>query len=347
MPIAHIHRSLDYNRGGVLYPVKDSRWILRNAQARVSYSLFNKMHIGGNYTINQELPSLTRMIDITDTTDPLMTYLGNRDLSTVTKHSVNLNTTIFRRNSYNVNANFNATFINGEYIQSRLYDTATGYSTYKWLNSPVGSYHFMERVAGDVQVGPRKNISIKAEMYSTQYRSAMMTGEDAVSPTLYVMNNYSYQPTLGLTYEFGKSRIGLSGSLNLRHNTSSRVSATDINSQDYKYGVKGVFKLPYDFGISTDFFICQRRGYDSPQLNTNDLLWNMRLSKSFHKGRWLLSVDGFDLLHQLTNVRYSVSPSGRVESYSNTLPRYVLVHLQYKMNILPKKKELTGKTYAY
>ncbi len=49
-------------------------------------------------------------------------------------------------------------------------------------------------------------------------------------------------------------------------------------------------------------------------------------------------VDGFDLLHKLSNVNYAVTASGRTVSYTNALPRYVLFSLQYRLNIQPKKR---------
>ncbi len=346
IPIAYMHRTLDYNRGGIFYPVKDSRWILRKARAlMIMRGTNHRFHI--DYTANHDLPTLTRMIDITDTTNPLLTYLGNRNLSSALSHGMSAAYSITGRDRYTFGTFCDATFYTDRFIQSRVYDTSTGYTVYQWLNSPTMTYNLNQEVSGSIMVGPSKSISIGAQFSSSQSKDAIMTGEDTTTPTLYTMYNYYYKPHLSLGFNIGKNRIGLTGNITFRHSTSSRAASGDINSRDYKYGVVGVFKLPYDFGISTDFFIYQRRGYDSPQLNTSDMVWNMRLSKSFDKGRWMVTVDGFDLLHQLTNVRYSVSSSGRIESYSNTLPRYVLLHAQYKLNIMPKKKELTNRSFNY
>ncbi len=49
-------------------------------------------------------------------------------------------------------------------------------------------------------------------------------------------------------------------------------------------------------------------------------------------------ADGFDLLHRLSNVNYAVTATGRTVSYTNTIPRYVLVSVQYRFSIQPKKK---------
>lgn len=65
----------------------------------------------------------------------------------------------------------------------------------------------------------------------------------------------------------------------------------------------------------------------------------MRISCSLAKGKWLIALDGYDLLNQLRNVTYNVNPQGRVEIRTNTVPRYALLHVQYKLNILPRKRK--------
>ena len=49
-------------------------------------------------------------------------------------------------------------------------------------------------------------------------------------------------------------------------------------------------------------------------------------------------MDGFDLLHSLSNVTYNVNAQGRVESWTNVLPSYGLLHVQYRFAVQPKKR---------
>lgn len=51
-----------------------------------------------------------------------------------------------------------------------------------------------------------------------------------------------------------------------------------------------------------------------------------------------MMFDGFDMLHQLSNVNYAVTASGRTVSYSNALPRYFMASIQYRFNRQPKKR---------
>jgi hypothetical protein len=92
--------------------------------------------------------------------------------------------------------------------------------------------------------------------------------------------------------------------------------------------------------LSTDLNLYTRTGYADSQLNTTDFVWNARLSRSLLKGRMLLMLDGFDLLNQLDNVTRTINAQGRTENYTNVLPRYVLLHMVWRMNHQPKKKHL-------
>jgi hypothetical protein len=73
-------------------------------------------------------------------------------------------------------------------------------------------------------------------------------------------------------------------------------------------------------------------------MNTNDLVWNARLSKSLLKNHVQLAIEGFDLLHNLSNVTRSLNVQGRVETYTNVIPSYVMFHCIYRIDIKPKKR---------
>ena len=67
-------------------------------------------------------------------------------------------------------------------------------------------------------------------------------------------------------------------------------------------------------------------------------MWNARLSRPFFKGRLLVLFDGFDILGQLSNVTRILNAQGRTETYTNVMPRYALLHIVYRLNKQPKKK---------
>ena len=124
----------------------------------------------------------------------------------------------------------------------------------------------------------------------------------------------------------------------LPYQTALRV---DINAADFSYGVTAKLDLPADFQLSTDLTVYSRRGYEDPEMNTTDVVWNARLAKRFLKGKLSVMIDGFDLLGQLSTIRRTLNGQGRTETWYNTIPRYAMLHAIYRLNVLPKKSRIT------
>lgn len=133
-------------------------------------------------------------------------------------------------------------------------------------------------------------------------------------------------------------QIGFQGRYNGRRTASSRPDFTPINASHTSLALRGQFKLPYGIGISTDFSVFMRRGYGSSELDTTDPVWNARVSYEVPKTGLIVMFDGFDMLYRLSSVDYAVTAQGRTVTFTNVLPRYFMLHLQYRLNILPKRR---------
>lgn len=96
--------------------------------------------------------------------------------------------------------------------------------------------------------------------------------------------------------------------------------------------------LPYKMQLSTDITMYTRRGYADANMNTSELVWNARLTKSAMKGKLLFTLDGFDILGNLSTINYSVNGQGRTEVWTNSIPRYVMLKVSYKLHKQPKRK---------
>jgi hypothetical protein len=141
---------------------------------------------------------------------------------------------------------------------------------------------------------------------------------------------------LKLEYKFGKSTVGLRGNAAWNGARSHREQFTTVDVWDFNYGITGTVELPLGLQLSTDLTMYCRRGYDLPSANTNDLVWNARLSKRLPKQHLTLMIDGFDILHQLSNMTQTLNTQGRIETYRNSLPSYVLLHAIYRFQMKPK-----------
>jgi hypothetical protein len=90
--------------------------------------------------------------------------------------------------------------------------------------------------------------------------------------------------------------------------------------------------------LSTDITEYVQRGYNDASMNTQELVWNARLSKSLLKESLILSLDGFDILGNLSNISFSVNGQGRTETWINSIPRYAMFHVVYRFHKQPKKR---------
>ena len=96
--------------------------------------------------------------------------------------------------------------------------------------------------------------------------------------------------------------------------------------------------MPWKLYLSTDFKVYSRRGYDDKQMNTDDFVWNLSLSRAILKGKLNFKLQGFDILHNLSNVTYTLNGQGRTETWHRTIPNYWMLHVQWKFHKNPKRK---------
>ena len=73
-------------------------------------------------------------------------------------------------------------------------------------------------------------------------------------------------------------------------------------------------------------------------MNSRDWVWNAQLSKSFLKGKLILTAVGFDLLGQLSNITYSLNAQGSMETWKNVIHRYGMLRIAYRFSKKPEKK---------
>ncbi len=227
--------------------------------------------------------------------------------------------------------------MSNDLVRGYIYNTQTGVRRYRTYNVS-GNYNTSVSDYFNWEFGAAKRFSLSSSTNWSLYNYTDMIGINAESPTKAQVRNTSISEDLRLNYAIAKQTLTVFGSVTHRHTTSESSDFNTINAQHYKYGVSGIFTLPAGFGISSDISFYKRVGYGVRELDTTDAVWNLRLSYVPRgNNHWLFAADGFDLLHNLSNVHYNVTATGRTVSYTNSLPRYFIVTVQYRLNIQPKK----------
>ncbi|MCM1164000.1 MAG: outer membrane beta-barrel family protein [Muribaculaceae bacterium] len=347
------HSHLNYTRSGLNYMLKDNYLLVRTGRWDTWAEYQFKIHdtksrrrtythtLRYNWEIQNKTPNMIDMIDVVDDSNPLNIIEGNPNLRTQYSHKHNMLWYFSpKRDAHPLNNNLTLSynFTTNELVRGYTYDTSTGVRHTRTYNVD-GNHDVTLSEHFNLQFGKKEQFSITPSVSATFGQYADMIGVNLSYPEQFTVSNRIVNGSLRLGWQIGKQNLEVQGSYLNRHNQSAREDFNDIDAHHFTYGLIGQFQLPYGLGISTDFKVYSRRGYGVKELDTNDAIWNLRLSWVPPTAkRWTFMIDGFDMLHQLTNVSYAVSATGRTVSYTNALPRYILFSAQYRLNIQPKKR---------
>lgn len=291
------------------------------------------------YNLDQTAPSLLSMLDgFSNTSDPLNIFTGNKGLKVTTTHSIDFNAAyrVMKKNFVTIILNPNIQIVQNAQAYGSIYDPETGIRHYR-----------PENVNGNYRLSFNGSYSLtnpQTQKWDLEFSTitSYMHGVDLIStqgnPQRSVVNTIWNAESVKYNRKVGKHTIGAKATFGSSHSSSERDNFCSFTLYDINYGLTGAFKLPWGLRLSTDLTMYSRRGYADKSANTNDLVWNARVSKTFPKSNITILLDGFDILNQLSNVTQIVNSQGRTETYNNALPNYIMAHVIYRLNKKPKKK---------
>ncbi|MCH5222311.1 MAG: outer membrane beta-barrel protein [Muribaculaceae bacterium] len=293
-----------------------------------------------SYSSTPTLPDMYDMIDIVNDANPLNIYIGNPDLKMAWRHRH-----LFRWHymphshpTFNNILYMSYTHASNSLTRGYTYDTTSGIRYNKMYNVN-GNRTWALTNELSWQFGAKKQFTLSSYTDGVLATYNDMIGTNGNEPQKVTVQNNSITENVKLGWQIGRQSIALRCDFMTRQTSSEQPDFNTINATHVNYGLSGTFILPAGFSLSTDFTCYMRRGYGTPTLDTTDPVWNARISYvPLANKHWVFMLDGFDLLHQLSNVNYAVTASGRTVSYSNVIPRYVMLSVQYRLNIQPKKR---------
>ena len=345
LPLNITSERLDYQRGHIDTLV--SRLTAR-LEGSAEYRIVNDMkgdsvprhEYKWTYNFSNSAPSLSYNIPYVNDANPLSIYINRNDgLKSTHRHSA---TFYFQQRKQQrqqlLQAGVNASLVRNAIARYRTYDKATGVTT-SWPtningNWQASAYYSMSSALDDAERTTFSHGTTAGYVNNVDYISVVGSTADPKS----VVRNVNLRESLGFENKWEQSTVYLKANATYRYATGNREDFTTIHAIDYDYGLTLKSELPWGVNLSTDLTMYSRRGYADESMNTNDLVWNARLSKSILKGNLTFIADGFDLLGQLSNIRYSVNAQGIQETWHNVVPRYAMLHVVYRFNKQPKKK---------
>lgn len=313
------------------------------------YNFDKQTNLRLNYRGRTSQPSMTNLLDITDDSNPLYITKGNPGLKPSFSHRINANFNSFTMEHQRGIFSWGSINMTQNSISNRTsYNEATGVRTTR-----------PENINGnwDASLGGGFNMSLDKNNYFTINNFTSLNYSHQLSyldPVQYTQdksktNIYNVSENLGFDFRKDWFEMGINGSFTYRSSKNSVLTTGNMNTWDFSYGAD--LNLIFDNGLSitTDISESSRRGYASNSMNTNELLWNAAISKSFLKGNALtVSFQWNDILQNQSNISRSIDAYQRSDSEYNAIYSYGMVRLIYKLNIFGGKnangtdKERTG-----
>lgn len=333
LPIAYQSQRFGYRRGEVADTVIHRNTVLIDLGTQHLQWENDNHRVLWIWSLRSQAPDLLNLVDFTDALNPLYITKGAGDLKNSLKFDTYLKYSSLNNNGDSrvfVDAHYYT--INNALARAITYDEATGVQTSRMYNvdgnwGADGSFAVAGMATKFLRVGSRTQYThIKSE-------DLMGQGNEALTHSIVRQNSIAEE--IMAECMFGEHTLGLNFNGSYNRYTGNRQGFEAQNTWIFKTSLTGEVKLPYKFSLNTDFTVYNRRGFTDNVLNTNNFVWNGRLSYPALKGQLLLMLDGYDLLHNLSNVSYTMNAQARTETVRTVLPRYVLLHVQWKFNFKP------------
>ena len=296
------------------------------------------IHIGLGY--NESNTPLIDMVNIHDSSTPLVVRLGNPDLKawrSVSYILAEYKDLRSSRHNYTLSAGFN--YIHNDVSQSVSFNAKNGVYTYRPENIH-GAYDAKAKATVFYTLDANRRWTVEncadgSFIHSLDH--AMLAGE--TQSQVNAVNTLTLYDRAYLQYNKGSLYVRATGDVRWRHSESKRTGFATLNATDFRYGLAARYTIPLlNTTISVDGNMYSRRGYGNLGLNRDDFVLNASASQSFLKGKLIARIEAFDLLHQLSSTDYKVNAQGRTETWYRTLPHYLMGHVIYHFNKNPKRK---------
>ncbi len=310
-----------------------------NARFSINSAKLKQWNVYFTMRSMQKEVNMSDIVGIQNATDPMNVFMGNPDLKNTRKSEASIGVTVSDFPMHELRLHYGYERMDKAISRGLFYNPVSGVKTYRmyniggnWSSNAYFQYEF------DKQQRKRVNITTKTEarLVNSVDLSGVSLSMDEMPPIRNV-RSMEISEMLKFNWKTGRHRVSAHAEGRVNRYFSSDAGFTDFTSWMCKYGATAVLNLPKNWGVSTDLTLYTRRGFADGRLNTTDLVWNARLTKSILGGSLVFVADCYDLLHQLSNIAYTVNAQARTETVSNVIPSYVLVHVQWRFNKQPKR----------
>ena len=292
-----------------------------------------------NYRGRSSQPSMTDLLPITDDSDPLNITMGNPGLKPTFNNSLNVRFQDYKIETLrNISANIGFNNTLNSIVNKITYNEETGgrISQPTNLDGLWSNWNASAGIAYNTAL-PNQHYKVSSSTnarynYQEGYvRTATETGEFPLTAT----RSVSLSERLSGTYQNEWFEVTMQGTLNYNRARNELQPTANLDTYIFSYGPSTNINLPWwNLKLSSDISMNSRRGYSDPDFNTDELIWNAQVSKSFlAQNAATVSLQMFDILHQQSNVSRVINATMRSDTWYNTVNSYFMVHFIYRLNL--------------
>ena len=358
LTLRHRVEKYDYNIGFLVQPqhsnfIQNYRRIYVDTVRNVTnftptidfhYKFTDQSNIWVHYRGDTRQPDITQLLDITDDSNPLYITEGNPGLKPQFTNSLNAyfnNYTSRHKRSIVAYANYRQT--RNSISNLVRYNPETGGSASRPENingnwNMDGGFTFNTAIdtTAHWNIGTETRVRYNNYVsYVSQYKA------DAKKNTTRSIN-LNERLTAGFRNDW--LEVGIDGNVNFQHSRNELQPNANLDTWQFNYGGHFLLRLPYEIEVSSNLHEHSRRGYNDPSMNTNELIWNGQISKSFLKSKTLtVALNFYDLLGQQSNYERWVNANGRSDTQYNSINSYAMLHVRYRLNMFGGKVDSEGR----
>jgi len=310
----------------------DKKYVDPAIRLNLNYGFSKGRYLWMNYGYNVTYQSAVQLLDITDVSDPLHTFVGNPDLRPTGNHTVTLSYRSYdfqTRSGYSVYGNVN--MLSNSIVNAIDYDEdRKSISTYKNVS---GSYSW--------SLNGSWYRSVKWEEFAVRYGLTMRYNHSVrkgyIDGTIYDATSNTMSPRVYANFDYGELfRITPTYNYNTTWSSYKNFNVSSASNYTHNASLETIFYWPSKFTIGNDFNYTYNSQIASGY-NRDFYMWNFSMAYEFFNDRFKAKVKVYDLLNQNTSSRRTIDATSIVDSESLVLKRYVMFSLTYSL------KEFGGK----
>lgn len=286
-------------------------------------------------------PSLLEMTRYEDSTNPLHILRGNPELKDAYTHL--FSTTYTQRSGdcwYAYDSRFN--LIQNQATPSREYNPETG-GYISTMTNMTGNWLWDNRIETTHPLGRKSHFELSNKISLLWQNLAYMGAVSGMTePERVDIRKLRLSYDVGLTYRRNE-HFDIQPHFNFILNQASNNQARSLeaHAKDIVFGLTTHWSMPYGWKLATDINMIHRLGY-SEGMNTNDLMWNAQIQRSWLKGRLQTRLTAYDIMNQVHLNTYSISVDGYQSHWQKGLTRYLLASVFYRIDLKPKGNFAAG-----